>query len=65
MILFPKLSVFHEHAKAQLIVVEGGDSLGISVRLETPQEQSDEEAQATPPGKRPSATEINVAKPCT
>ena len=45
----------------QLLGVEDGDSLGISVTGVTPQEREfrDEEAHRTPPGKRPSGTERN------
>lgn len=45
----------------QLLGVQDGDSLGISVTGETPQERElrDEEAHRTPPGKRPSGTESN------
>ncbi len=42
-----------------LIGVQSGDSWGISVTGEIPQERSDEEAHRTPPGKRPLGTEIN------
>ncbi len=34
--------------ETMLIEEKGGDSCGTSVRLETPQERSDEEAQVTP-----------------
>jgi len=42
--------------------VEGGDSGGISVTGETPQEHGfrDEEAHRTPHGTRPPETEINT-----
>jgi hypothetical protein len=35
--------------------------LGDQRSVKTPQEQSDEEAEGKPPGKRPLGTEINVA----
>jgi len=34
--------------------------LGDQRSVKTPQEQSDEEAEGKPPGKRPPGTEINV-----
>ena len=45
-----------------LIFVASGDSSGISVTGETPQERGfrDEEAHRTPHGKRPLATKISV-----
>ena len=47
---------------ASLIVVEGGDSSGISGTGEIPQERSDEEAHRPPHGKRPPGTEINIVR---
>jgi len=46
-----------------LIGVQSGDSGGISVTGETPQERGlrDEEAHRTPHRKRPLGTEINMA----
>ncbi|SUJ06724.1 Uncharacterised protein [Sporosarcina pasteurii] len=45
-----------------MIVVQSGDSSGISVTGETPQERGfrDEEAHRTPYGTRPLGTEINM-----
>ena len=46
-----------------LIVVEGGDSCGISGTGETPQRAiANEEAHRPPHGKRPPGTEINIVR---
>lgn len=50
------------YKESLLIGVQSGDSSGISVTGETPQEHDfrDEEAHRTPHGTRPLGTEINI-----